>query len=42
MFHEKLEIVASSFVAMARVWGLTVSLTKSKVMVVGTDVDAGI
>ena len=34
--REGFETVASSFVAVARLWGLTVSLVKSKGMVVGT------
>ena len=38
--YEGFKAVASSFVAVARLWGLTVSLVKSKSMVVGTGADA--
>ena len=39
---EGFETVASSFVAVAGLWGLTVSLVKSKGMVVGTGADASL
>ena len=38
--HKDFEMVASSFVAVAKMWGLTVNLVKSKGMVVGNGADA--
>ena len=38
--HEDFELVASSFVSVAKLWCLTVSLVKSEDMVVGTGADA--
>ena len=38
--HKDFKMVASSFVAVAKLWGLTESLMKSKGMLVGTGADA--
>ena len=40
--REGFEAVASSFIVVAKGWGLTVSLAKSKGMVVGTGVDSAV
>ena len=40
--REGFEAVASSFIAVTKGWGLTVSLTKSKGMVAGTGVDSAV
>ena len=40
--QEDFEAVASSFIVVAKGWGLTVSLAKSKGMVVGTGVDSAV
>ena len=38
--HKDFGILSSSFVAVTKLWGLTVSLVKSKTMVVGNGADA--
>ena len=40
--HDNFKAVASSFVAVAKGWGLTVSLVKSKGMVTGIEMDSAV